>query len=165
MSPAELRDLADGIAANGQHEPIALTPDGRLLEGRNRWLACAMAGVEPKTFVYDGDPWLYPISKNARRRHMTVDQIAMVVAELATRSRGERDRESNPSNEGFSRPTVAEVAKAASIPKTAVESAKVVRERGSEEQKAAVVPARQNCARPPTRYGRRHARPRACPTT
>ena len=45
--------------ANGLHEPIALTPDNLLLDGRHRALACAVAGIEPTAFTYDGDPWLY----------------------------------------------------------------------------------------------------------
>jgi hypothetical protein len=45
MSPEALRDLADDIAAQGLREPATLTPDGQLLDGRNRTLACLMAGA------------------------------------------------------------------------------------------------------------------------
>ena len=55
MHPGELRELAADIKANGLHEPLTLTPDGLLLDGRNRMLACEMAGVEPATVVYAGD--------------------------------------------------------------------------------------------------------------
>jgi hypothetical protein len=85
MSPAELRD---DIAARGLRDPITLTPDGLLLDGRNRALACVMAGVEPDTVVYDGDPWLFSLSRNKHRRHLTVDEIAMVAAQMVTTSRG-----------------------------------------------------------------------------
>jgi hypothetical protein len=88
MSPTDLLALADDIAANGLREPITRTPDLQILDGRNRSLACVMAGVEPTFTVYSGDPWLYSISKNARRRHLTVDQVAMRVAQLATRGEG-----------------------------------------------------------------------------
>jgi hypothetical protein len=91
MSPTELCDLADDIAANGLRDAVTLTPDGKLLDGRNRALACIMAGTEipaDKIVVHNGDPWLFSISRNARSRHMTTDQIAMVVASLATRPLG-----------------------------------------------------------------------------
>ena len=78
MKPEELRDLADDITAYGLRDPITLTPDGLLLDGRNRALACEMAGVEPATMVFDGDPWLFSLSRNKHRRHMTTDQIALI---------------------------------------------------------------------------------------
>ena len=59
MKPEELRDLADDIAAYGLRDPVTLTPDGLLLDGRNRSIACEMAGVEPATAIFDGDPWLF----------------------------------------------------------------------------------------------------------
>jgi hypothetical protein len=39
-----------------------------------------MAGLEPKYMVYDGDPWFYSPSKNARRRHMS-ENISAVAEE------------------------------------------------------------------------------------
>jgi hypothetical protein len=87
MSPAELSELADDIAARGLIEPIVLTPDGLLLDGRNRGLACLMAGVELTTVVYPGDPWAYSLSRNKHRRHMTVDKIENAgVTESAVKS-------------------------------------------------------------------------------
>src|SRR5262245_38117572 len=88
LKPEELRELADDIIANGLRDPVTLTPDGLLLDGRNRALACEMADVEPATTIFDGDPWLFSLSRNKHRRHMTVDQIAMVAAEMATLPRG-----------------------------------------------------------------------------
>jgi hypothetical protein len=84
MQPEVLRELADDIVLNGLHKPLTLAPDGRLLDGRNRALACELVGVEPSTVVYDGDPALFSLSKNKHRRHMTQDQIALVAATLAT---------------------------------------------------------------------------------
>lgn len=55
MSPEALCELAADISANELHEPITMTPDGLLLDGRNRALACELAGVEPATVVYAGD--------------------------------------------------------------------------------------------------------------
>ena len=48
MSPSDLRNLADDIAANGLRDPVTLTPDGLLLDGRNRSAACFMAGASSR---------------------------------------------------------------------------------------------------------------------
>ena len=134
MKPEELRDLADDIAANGLRDPIMLTSDSLLLDGRNRALACDMADVEPATTIFDGDPWLFSLSRNRHRRHMTADQIAIIAAQLATRSVG------NPhvaiaSNEAIGN---AEVARAAGVSETAIDSAKVVLRHGTSEERKAV---------------------------
>jgi hypothetical protein len=135
MKPEELRELADDIVANGLRESITLTPDGLLNDGRNRALACEIAGVEPTTTIFHGDPWLYSLSRNKHRRHMTTDQIALVAAELAKQSRGgDRGNQytgGKPSNEGL---PIAEVAKTAGVPKTAIESARVVLRYGTSEE-------------------------------
>ena len=117
MKPEGLRELADDITANGLRDPVTLTPDDLLLDGRNRALACEMAGVEPATTIFDGDPWLFSLSRNKHRRHMTVDQIAMVVANMVTLPRG-KPKHANPSNEGIS---AAVAAKAAGVPETAID--------------------------------------------
>jgi hypothetical protein len=137
MEPHELRDLADDIAVNGLRDPITLTPDDLLLDGRNRALACEMAGIEPTTTIFDGDPWLFSLSRNRHRRHMTVDQIAIVAAKLARCEHGgdRRSGDFKTSNEGLK---VAEVAKAAGVPETAIDSAKVVLRDGAPEERHAV---------------------------
>jgi hypothetical protein len=52
LKTEELRELADDIVANGLRDPVTLTPDGVLLDGRNRPSACGMVGVEPSTIGY-----------------------------------------------------------------------------------------------------------------
>lgn len=76
----ELADLADSIKQQGQLDPITLTPDGVLLDGRNRLAACEMAGVPPKFEVYDGDPIAFIVGKNATRRQLSSGQRAMAIA-------------------------------------------------------------------------------------
>jgi hypothetical protein len=134
MTAEELRELAEDIAANGLRDPVTLTPDGLLLDGRNRALACDMADFDPATTTFDGDPWLFSLSRNKHRRHMSIDQIALVAARLATRTVG------NPnfpiaSNEAIGN---AEAAKAAGVPETAIDSAKVVLQHGTPEERKAV---------------------------
>lgn len=76
----ELAALADSIRQLGLLDPLVQTPDGLLLEGRNRWAACQLAGVEPTWTTYDGDPAAYVIARNATRRHMTTGARAAAVA-------------------------------------------------------------------------------------
>lgn len=76
----ELADLADSIRQQGQLDPITLSPDGVLLDGRNRLAACEMAGVLPKFETYDGDPVSFIVGKNANRRQLSAGQRAMAIA-------------------------------------------------------------------------------------
>lgn len=77
----ELQELADDIRANGLQHPIVLDKDGVLIDGRNRWAACQIAGVDPKfTTISRQDPVAYILSSNISRRHMNKGQRAMAVA-------------------------------------------------------------------------------------
>jgi hypothetical protein len=88
---------------------------------------------------------------------MTVDQIAMVAAKMATLPRG-KPNPTNPSNEGIS---AAQAAKAAGVPKTAIDSAKVVLQHGTPDEREAVesgeAPARKTADR--IRARRRNSAP------
>ena len=82
MDGAKLAELADDISKNGQLVPVWLY-EGKILDGRNRWAACKIAGVEPKTKEYTGDePTAFAVSLNDRRRHMNKGSLAAVAAEL-----------------------------------------------------------------------------------
>ncbi len=79
----ELVALADSIRAIGLLEPLVVTPDGRLLDGRNRYAACRIAGVEPTTVVYTGDPVEFVLSRNGNRRHMSAGRRAIAALRTA----------------------------------------------------------------------------------
>lgn len=79
----ELEKLAEDIAANGLREPIWLHPDdGTIIDGRNRFLACRKAGVEPRYRTWDGSGSLvaFALSLNLHRRHLDAGQRAMAAA-------------------------------------------------------------------------------------
>jgi len=61
-----------------------VTYNGEILDGRNRLIACEMAGVEPQFDEWDGDstPTERVISGNLMRRDLTPGQKAMIGADL-----------------------------------------------------------------------------------
>jgi hypothetical protein len=128
MSEAALKELAADIKANGQHEPAAITPDGELLDGRNRQDACTLNGIELKTVVYDGDPIAFSISKNKHRRHMDKIALAFVGTELAKLKHGVNQHvdfaDANSRNY---------VAKELGIATDAIDNAKAIVDRGTAE--------------------------------
>jgi len=82
MDEAKLAELADDIRKNGQLVPVWIY-EGKILDGRNRWAACNIAGIEPKTKEYTGDePTAFAVAMNDRRRHMNKGALAAVAAEL-----------------------------------------------------------------------------------
>ncbi|MFT4199821.1 ParB N-terminal domain-containing protein [Gordonia sp. (in: high G+C Gram-positive bacteria)] len=81
LPESELQELAESIRANGLRNPIVVTPDGLILDGRNRTAACALADVEPATVMYEGEDYAeYVIDCNSSRRHMTTGARAMSTA-------------------------------------------------------------------------------------
>ena len=81
LPQAELEELAQSIRDSGLRQPIVVTVDGLILDGRNRFRACRMAGVEPETVVYEGaDLAEYVLDANITRRNMTTGQRAMATA-------------------------------------------------------------------------------------
>lgn len=80
MDDETLDELADDIRKHGQRIPIELL-DGQIVDGRRRFMACRMAGVEPRTInVNPDDPVAYVLSLNLHRRHLTPSQKSMVAA-------------------------------------------------------------------------------------
>lgn len=78
----ELKELAADIRKHGLLFPIILF-DSMVLDGRNRLVACGMAGVNPEFEKYHGDipPTEYVLSTNLHRRQLTITQRATVAAE------------------------------------------------------------------------------------
>lgn len=138
MSEKELEELAADIKANGQREDI-IVDEGAILDGRNRYVACQIAGVRPKfksKSISDGDPVAFVVAKNLLRRHMDETQRAMVAARLATMKQGARTDLANlPPIGGMSQ---SEAAKTMNVSERAVERASAVLKKGDPEIVAAV---------------------------
>jgi hypothetical protein len=95
MTPCELDALAEDIRTNGLAEDIIIFK-GKLLDGRNRLKACALAGVRPRfEWLHDGDeiePVAYVLSKNLHRRHLTPEQRRRVIAAVLKQDPKRSDR-------------------------------------------------------------------------
>jgi hypothetical protein len=86
----EATALAQDILEHGLREPITLF-EGKILDGRNRYIACCDVGVEPRFTPYTGDsPVAYVVSRNLRRRHLDESQRALLARKLATLDQGQR---------------------------------------------------------------------------
>ena len=93
MSDREFLDLVEDIRQHGLHEPVLVHADGRIVDGRNRYLACREIGIEPESLIYDGpDDSLvaFVLSLNLHRRHLNESQRAMVAARIANLGHGQR---------------------------------------------------------------------------
>lgn len=144
LGDAELRVLADDIAANGLREPIWLHADGRIIDGRNRYRACGLAEAAPTYREWHGDDAeLVPfvVSLNLHRRHLNESQRADVAGRIATLAWG-GDRTKVP----IGALTDAQAAKLLNVSERSVERAKVVQRDGVPELREAVQAGRVSVA-------------------
>jgi ParB-like chromosome segregation protein Spo0J len=82
MDDHRLRSLVDSIRMNGQRRPIVLH-EGKVLDGRHRYLACLTAGIEPAFEEFGGcDPIQFVWDENGERRDLTDWQRAQAVTYL-----------------------------------------------------------------------------------
>jgi hypothetical protein len=92
MTDAEITALVDDMKRNGydQTAPIVAI-HGKILDGRNRYKAAQLAGVEPDFIEYDGnDPLEFVLRHNLHRRHLNETQRAGIAAKLANMPQGSR---------------------------------------------------------------------------
>lgn len=82
MSRSQFDCLVDDIRANGLREPILVHQEGSVIDGRNRYRACVVLGIEPSFRTWDGVGSLVSLvmSLNLHRRHLDESQRAMVGA-------------------------------------------------------------------------------------
>jgi hypothetical protein len=81
MTDAEYQALKEDIRENGLLCPIR-TYQRQIIDGRHRYRACRELGIPPKFQEWDGEGSLvaFVLSLNARRRHLSESQRAMVAA-------------------------------------------------------------------------------------
>jgi N6-adenosine-specific RNA methylase IME4/ParB-like chromosome segregation protein Spo0J len=126
----EFDALVADIREHGLREPVILH-DGKILDGRSRYLACLEAGVDCRFETYEGDdPAAYVVSLNLKRRHLSESQRAMVAAKLATLDLG-----ANQHSEGTS---IEEASRLLNVGHASVERARTVQRDGAPELQRAV---------------------------
>jgi hypothetical protein len=99
LPPEELAGLARDIKERGQLEPIILHK-GLILDGRNRYRACQIAGVKPQTEEFNQkatrrNPDEFVLSRNLTRRHLSLGQKAAIALEWSERIELSPDPEKN----------------------------------------------------------------------
>ena len=120
----ELQLLVSDIRENGLQTPITLY-EGKILDGRNRYLACQMLNIEPDYVEFDGkDPLPFVVSRNLCRRHLSESQRAMVAATIIELQRKENGR---------SEVTIAEAAEQLNVSERLVSHAVKVVSEGTEQ--------------------------------
>jgi hypothetical protein len=124
----ELQLLVSDIRENGLLTPIILHK-GKILDGRNRYLACQLLNIEPEYVEFDGDdPLSFVISRNLCRRHLSESQRAMVAAAIIELKRD---------NNGRSEITISEAAEQLNVSERMVyHAAKIIHEGTDEDVKA-----------------------------
>ena len=88
-SPTEYDALQENIRQCGLISPIILY-DEKILDGRNRYMACRESDVEPRYETFTGtyeEAFRYSNSLNATRRHLNKGQKAMVAAKAVMDTR------------------------------------------------------------------------------
>jgi ParB-like chromosome segregation protein Spo0J len=137
MDAESFARLKADIKENGQEKPITFF-DGKLLDGRNRMMACHDLGIEPLSEEIedagDGsfDPFKWVLSMNLHRRHLTESQRSMVAGKLSNLKVGQvgNGRKVEVSIET---PTLEQAADMLNVGRASVARAKQVLEHGSEE--------------------------------
>jgi ParB-like chromosome segregation protein Spo0J len=141
MPACDIEKLAADIKANGLRQPVILHED-KILDGRNRALACEMAGVDLKTEVYAGtDPVGFVVSMNLHRRHLKESQRSMIGARLADMRQGARTDLSSIEPTSISQAQAAEML---NVGVASVKRAKTVLKSGDGELITAVDPGKKS---------------------
>lgn len=134
--------LRADIGAFGVREPIILL-DGRILDGRNRYMAARDLSLDFPVADFDGtdaEALAYVLSTNLHRRHLTESQRAAVAAKLANLTHGGDRKSDQAANLPDDRAPVTQTQAAdmLNVSERSVRTAKTVIEQGAPELVAAV---------------------------
>jgi ParB-like chromosome segregation protein Spo0J len=131
--------LVSDIHTSGLLQPITLY-EGKILDGRNRYRACAQLAIDPKftEFVGPGTPEQFVVSLNLHRRHLNETQRGMIATEMARLADGARADYAKAAGGGISPPAISQTAaaKLLNVSRATVKNARVVLERGTPEEVA-----------------------------
>lgn len=136
-------ELVEDVREHGVKEPIVFW-DGKLLDGRNRSMACIEVGLDPLNYAVDieggdgFDPVAYVLSANLHRRHLGETEREAIAAKIANLEHGgdRKSEEIKPQNCGLK--TTAEAAEQLNVKPRNVESAKAAIKGGCKELVAAL---------------------------
>lgn len=131
MTDVEYQALKKDIELNGQFEDAVFWRQ-QLVDGRHRARACAELGIELGSCELDDDddPYVYVISANLHRRHLTTSQRSVVAAKMANLKHGQRKSElSNDNSNGDTK--IQDAADLLNVGKASVCRAKSVLDKGS----------------------------------
>jgi ParB-like chromosome segregation protein Spo0J len=110
MTDEELDALGADMLEHGQREPIILY-HGQILDGRNRYRACILTGIEPRfREELPPDPYAFVATANLHRRHLSEEQRGIIAARLATMRQGART-DLSPNGEMISQAKAAQLLK------------------------------------------------------
>jgi hypothetical protein len=119
-------ELVDDIKRNGLKESVVFY-QGQLLDGRNRYRACQVLGIDPEAAEIDDDddfdPVAWVLSMNLHRRHLGETEREAIAAKVANLKHGDvKTQKNDPSNDGSR--SVADAADQLNVSAPQVERAK-----------------------------------------
>ena len=137
--------LRADVQQHGVREPV-IQFEGRILDGRNRYMAARDLGLDFPVADFDGTPaeaLAYVLSTNLHRRHLTESQRAAVAAKLSNMKRGgdgSNQHQSKPANlpDSDAPLSQAQAAEMLNVSERSVRTAKKVIDQGAPELVAAV---------------------------
>lgn len=137
MQGKEFDEFIASIKNNGLRDAIVIY-EGKILDGRNRYRACLVAGIKPRTEQFNGggNPALFVLDRNCHRRHLNESQRAMAVAKLATLTVG---RPKSNSEQVPNKISSEEVGKIARVSGKTIRNAKTIYDHGTVEEIESVV--------------------------
>lgn len=126
MSPEEFQELKDSIENLGLQNPITLL-DGMVLDGWNRYRACAELGMACPTVELppDTDPRDFVLAQNKARRHVSKAQLALATASVYAWKLPHREKEAHTECD-LPAKTNAELASIAGVHANTITQAKTV---------------------------------------
>lgn len=125
----EYTELKNSIRAQGLLNPIVLY-EGQILDGANRYRACLDEEVTPtfKPLPEGLDPYLYVISQNETRRHLSTSQRSLIGARITKLRAGgdRRSEEFKASKDGLDGLSTDKIAKTLKVSTKSIERARRV---------------------------------------